>query len=986
MKQISGLVSRIDHFLTGSYLSVFLLFVFLISVSPAGSLAASANSEYLAYTSSTVIFGNEFNFFATPEKTSNLKAGTAEAVPTIEIERTSTPQAAATATRSIEKIPITVVTRQTAALKTISTQERQEHPDLPDLKTTAIPANSTASLTAMPTVEASPLGISTPSMTPAPVPGLSVSSAVAVTVVKDSLRENENAADQKESANETPASESTLQPMAIQDRNQTLTMTPTLYVPANVVRTPESDNVAILGYPTALETDKLIRFGQMGIDTFTMNGPYDSRSLSITAPPTWAMSGSAILVLNLTIIDTSSESSSRLTPTPSDQNLVPYISVSWNGEKVSTVSLPSLGEQKVVIEIPQKALRVNDFTNKSSLTLNFVSAKDCSLDSKTTLEVSADSSVEFSYDMRPYFMDLERNISQLNDRSSFVPIPSYFVIPDSLEIEDAKNILKFVSAFGAKNNATLNYTIKTYSEITDEMKAQGNFLFVGKTADYPVLSEVAFDVPVENGSFQKVDGSTPEDGVLQVAVSPWNPWRAVIFIGGDTQTAVDKAIGGYVSDEIRYLQLNSSAIVQDYTVSAVADTISKIETSFKDLGITDSINLVGTGTNTRSVYFSLPVGYSADAGSYVSFDITYPETYQVDASELRIYLNGERMSALTLDKANNYLEKHVILPSTAFRSGRNVLEIRSNLVQPDLCQTTVQSSPWVTISNESFLHIGLRKEAEETVTAMQSLSDFPEGLLTKDDSSNILWIFSYKDMEAYKTVMNLAAEIGMANYSGIFNIQAAFAESDLSAWTDVDWVVVGATEKIKPVLELANQYLPVQFNEDYSAALESEVLPSYILQNMDSFGYIELGLNPYNTTRSLLLLTGTDTEGMNSASYVFNRANRGRLNGTYASVADNQLLSHNSNILVVVTPTAVRTVATHTPASLPAVASSLDGKTKLVVYGVIGFNILVILSLLGYLIYKRRKARLEEKQRKKMTAFRIQESKQANTESDQEKK
>lgn len=736
-------------------------------------------------------------------------------------------------------------------------------------------------------------------------------------------------------------------------------VTPTPYSAYNLIRTPDTNSVALIGYTPVDENDSIVSFGQMGIDTFSLSGPASFQTVSISPPVTWNYTGDAIITLKTNIYYTAAVDELESAEDPNDTTYA-TLDVALNNSAIANLIIPRHGEQTFTIKVPLNTLTTDPYNNKMSLSFSFYSNHDCEVPGQTTLEISSDSWVSFEHDLRPYTLDLTRNIMPFYSSDAFVQIPLYLLVPDSLTTDTMRYIINFSSAYGSKTTLTKTFSVIRFSELTEEIKKSANFIIVGKSSDYSsILTELKLPLPFENGRFISVNGSKETDGIIQLVQSSWNPYRAFMYIGGDSDVAVTKALHAFSSETLRYYISDNLAIVTEHPVTFADDNLTKIESSFEDLGVNEDISLTGEGTRYTQISFSIPAGYTPEIGAKLMLKLTYPNTFNVSASDLSVYLNGIRLGSFPFLPNANYMEKTFSLPPYSFQSGKNSLILQSALTTPRYCESKAMISPWVSISKNSELFVDLSKSEEKDVTSMRTFTDFPEELVNEADLSNLLYVMPENNMDALEAAISIALELGNVSYSDVYNSVVALSDQKVKGYADSDWIVIGETKYIKPILEQVNENLPVKFMDDYSMTKESEVLPSYILNNVDSFGYLELGLNPNNQVRPLLLITGTDGNGMKSASLMMNGTNRRNITGTYASVADNQVFSHNSNRLSVVEPTAeIRPVMQSTQIST-VTPNNVEEKseTNKVLLAVIAFNVLVIIIFVIYLISRIRKKR-----------------------------
>ncbi len=726
----------------------------------------------------------------------------------------------------------------------------------------------------------------------------------------------------------------------------------------------------IPGFQPAAEDDTTICFGQMGIDAISMSGPVSMTDIAFRTPLSWNIIGNAVLNLNYEL--------KQMTDNRNREGeVLPYLTFSVNGTEFQTSVLEEGENQNLEITIPQDILVSK--THYYTLELKLFADWDCEHSGVTEITISPESSIQFSYEKQPLLTTLADFPRPFYLSNSFVQIPSYLIIPDHSTEEELSLILDFVGTFGKLASRTFSLKLLRFSDITDGVLQNGNLLFVGTANSFPGLEAVQFPVSYSNGAFiseQTADNQVinlqEDDGLLQTAASPWNEYRMVMYIGGQTESGLAKAVSSLSVNLNRYLIQNTLAVISESPKDGNNSIGYDQPVTIKDLTKSENIDLQGIGTLNFAFDFSVPPGFTAQTDTFFTIRSFYSSVMDFGSSSINIYLNNKLASTFAFPEDNNFLEKQVTLPSYAVRSGVNTIQIETELNSKRYCNSFNQATPWVTILNDSFLNLNLLPDSSEdpSQSAMTEFNAFPEAISTLASLANIQWIIPENDLKALLTAAHLASELGAQSYVQDLKMQVHFASDtlNLSEFSDFDWIIIGESQQLNPIIPAINQFLPVGFLSDKTFMNEAVIFPNSVINRQQTRGYLECVINSANPERAILLITGSNQDGFIAAGNAFLPANRKNLSGNFASISDDLIQSESFDTIIstasvaaeitsqaIASPAEDLNLATQQPdpgEEIKFLGLNTSDPSALALFGVVGFNILFLIFLIIFLIRK----------------------------------
>jgi cellulose synthase operon protein B len=449
-------------------------------------------------------------------------------------------------------------------------------------------------------------------------------------------------------------------------------------------------------------------------------------------------------------------------------------------------------------------------------------------------------------------------------------------------------------------------------------------------------------------------GSQPDDGFIQMAVSPWNPARVVLYAGGNTDAGVVKAAQAVSTGLIQPGSQPNLAIISD--VSTAVQTPSELEDrTFASLGYpTRTVN--GYGYSTLDYNFFIAPGQVVDEGAYLNLVYAHSALLDFDNSSLVVSLNDQRIGSerFTEETSKQTNTVKINLPPSAMRTGDNRLSIQVDLVPLDFCSQNINNSLWFTVSNASLIHLPLIPSDVGIPSALLSLGLYNIPFLSSPTLDKVGFVLDPSEPDSWNIAASLAAELGRKSGGKVLGPEVVFGAAVTDTFLQShDLIVIGRPSQLPVVAKMA-EAMPAPFDENSDQASERNMAITYRLEPSASIGYIELFNSPFDSNHTVMTVLGSTKEGLGwSGNALKLPALRSKLAGNFAVINREQILTTDtrigliSNLSATAIPGAIPSVV-----SLPASAAVIS-RPKWILPAIIIFTLLII-GLLIFLVISAR--------------------------------
>ncbi|HEX5942674.1 MAG TPA: cellulose biosynthesis cyclic di-GMP-binding regulatory protein BcsB, partial [Anaerolineales bacterium] len=286
------------------------------------------------------------------------------------------------------------------------------------------------------------------------------------------------------------------------------------------------------------ENEAIVTFGELGFQETSLVSPFDSTRVLFSIPANWRLVPNGEVSLEYEVTLTGADVGLLGT----EQN--PYggsLQVTFNDELVSTIALKDLGPQTMQLTLPPTSLDAVRQDGRHQLTISLSAQFSCLYNIRALVVVKPTSSFKLPFEVSAPVLDLSRLPAPFHLRDALLPDKTLVVVPDNPDPKELKAALNVMSGFGSLVGESFDFGIAPVGELTDAVLAESNLIFVGRPEQFDLLSNISFPLAVENKKFTNLPAESETDGVLEMAVSPWNESKTALLVGGSSTDAVLKA-------------------------------------------------------------------------------------------------------------------------------------------------------------------------------------------------------------------------------------------------------------------------------------------------------------------------------------------------------------------------------------------------------------------------------------------------------------
>ncbi len=640
-----------------------------------------------------------------------------------------------------------------------------------------------------------------------------------------------------------------------------------------------------------------IDFEQLKLQSLRMRGPQDSFFVSFAAPEHWGLEEPSSIELDLDIIipgDSTSGAgaSNAITDTSKAQldaggrNCVAgTLNFSFNNTFLRSVPLLGGGSRKVSVPIKADALKpAPGSNNQHQLFVQFENPDRCGVDQYTQILVQPTSRFQFSKTDTEPTRDLTLLPRPLLQRT-FEPDRAMLVVPDAPSAEELEAALNVAAGFGRMTSGALAITTTAISRMSDTMWKNNHLIIVGKPFGLPIIGITKLTEPLSSGKFNLPNA---DDGIVQLAVSPYNRERVVLIVSGNSDVGVAKAGRAVSSGAVRPKTQRSVAVIAN-AGGPRANTETPPDTrSFTDLGYATQ-RAQGLGGNTFFIEFNAPNAVSLVGDGYIELAFVHSALLDYDRSNLNIFLNDIAIGSVRLSDASTRIARtRVPIPEAALRPGNNRIAIQSTLSTRSNERNQPFDAIWMSIQDDSQLFMRFSSKPARPTRA--NLAGLLKPFNEESNLGNVGFVLPERDPAAWKSAADLAYVLGIQSSNTALDVRAALASKVPETLSNErNLIVIGKAAELPFLTQIPN--LPAPFEKGSNIASEANVGVSNRVAPTDNMGYLQFVQSPFNPQRAILFALGSTDAGIEWASRAIADPNRrSRLTGNLAFINDEQIV------------------------------------------------------------------------------------------------
>ena len=676
-----------------------------------------------------------------------------------------------------------------------------------------------------------------------------------------------------------------------------------------------SSGIARASQPAQTELNAFT-FQQLRLNPITLTGPLSNAVVPFGLPAHWVPNGKAQLRLSFSTVSPgfqevrSAEGVSGTTPvggvaTPSRQ--AGNLKVSLNDTLLASVPLNANGARTVAIDIPAQLFTATQAGAAQALSFQLEDLEQCSKNDQTQIVIQPSSVFVVPHQVAPVLRDLRLLPYPLLQRS-LTPDEAVIVVPDKPSAQELQAALNVAAGLGRMTGGALSVRLVRVGALDEATRSTAHLILIGKPAAMPLLKSIKLPLALNGAGF---DAATPDNGVLQMTESPWNPQKVVLVVSSATDAGVALAGKALGSGNVRASKLNDLALIsgEPTTQAPTANLLAALDTPLANLGYTE-MQLRGRGRQTTGYTFSLPEGQTPTAGAY--FQTSYVHSALIDdkRSVLTVVLNGSAVGSLPLDEASTRLaQAQIVLPKDGLRPGENYITLEAEAYHKDPCAPNAADDLWISVRPDSLLHVPLMAtEAAEATKAniaprKVNLAGHLSALLSQPNLSNQLFVLGPDDTRGWDLAAQVAFGFGAHQASPSANatpmdVGAAFSNALPEALAQArDVIVVGKATTLLGLMEVLNKVLPANFPANNDVAVERDAALQYRAPEGADIGYVQLATSPWNSARSLMAVMGSTDLGLtNAANALLQAEKRSKVSGNLVYVNGEQIVAKDDSV------------------------------------------------------------------------------------------
>lgn len=746
----------------------------------------------------------------------------------------------------------------------------------------------------------------------------------------------------------------------------TQTALPTITPPPVVEQTPGSPFLSSFQIPGLLQTNTetqisdetdTFTFEQFGLSEKTMTGPFATSSYYFDLPLTWKMKQGASmqLVLDTYYTGATSTTSSSLPAANPISNYIGTIQIQYNYITIGTINLVSDGRTEVDIPIPLDV--INNAANNRGHAIQLIldSSINCDTNFTTTVVIRSISQLYMPHDLIDPPIDL-RLLPAPFSQNSFNQDATFIVVPNQPTVEELQAALSISAGFGRITYNSLLISLIPVDQANADILASTNLIFVGKAKGLPLLKQIPLPAAVSNDSFVAKD-ALPTDGIIQMAISPWNKSKVVMVVGGNDDQAIVKAAKAISSGMLQVGSNPGLSLVSNVQLTTPVSNPTDVNRTFADLGY-DSFVAEQVGLNVLQYSFNLAQNYTIGTDAYLDLNFSHTSLLEYQRSTIVVNLNGQPIGSVRLsDETVGQGNAKIFLPASAARPGSNNLSLEITLEPRNVCVSPLLNGLWMRIDSSSSLHLPLVPSLANTSTQID-LSRYPFPFAFDPLMKDLAFVLSENDPIGWNVAAQIASQLGNAGRIQIAGLETFYSNSVPEVTRqERNLIIIGRPSKLDILSEL-NNTLPAPFEPGTDLASEENLQISYNLGDGVDVGYLELLSAPWNSKQTIIYVGGSSDLGVRwaGAALQFGRL-RGKLNGNLAFINGEQVVTSNTMVL----PGAQNTSAN----AIPGDGTSVTNQPQQVVaerpawivptiFAVLGGIILLLIFLGAQAILRRR--------------------------------
>jgi len=630
-----------------------------------------------------------------------------------------------------------------------------------------------------------------------------------------------------------------------------------------------------------------ITFGQLGYSEKLMVGPFDSASIYFSLPANIDIATESSVFLKYAVAWTGSGVSDL------GNSVLGTLLVYFNDELIDTIILNGSAESSKEILIPEEAFDTTETDGRHNLRLLLNADVNCNFDDvQTSLIVSKTSQFNLQYKEALPTTDLSLLPRPIFQADSIFPVSALIVVPDNPDALELQAAMTVSAGLGSITGNELNVNLVTNGNLTPDLVASNNLIFVGLGENFPNLQVADMPFPVGGAQLALPQGNI-DDGVIEIGLSPWSTSHVVLYIGGNSLEAIAKAAKVFSSGNVIAVEKPDVSLISDVNSDVNEQDVFEDRT-FKDLGY-ESQTMGLFGENYFSYNFNVSSEQASSTGGYLDLVISHSDLIDLESTGITVILNDDVIGGVRLTEESPVVTRINLSPDS-LRRGFNRLEILSDITPFFTCYSADLIGTWVTINESSLIHLPV-SEQKIDFGSDAKLSEYPQMFLTSPDIGDLAVVLPHNDAVSWSSASDALFYIGYKAELPIANLKVVFGDEVTDdILKDFNLLVFGRSSTL-PFLSEINDLLPAPFQDGSDEAVQPSMFVNYSLLPDTSVGYLEILSSPNNPERVIMAVLGNTDLGIPMASKTLTQdVLVSKLAGNFSIVYEDQVVSTDTRL------------------------------------------------------------------------------------------
>ena len=604
----------------------------------------------------------------------------------------------------------------------------------------------------------------------------------------------------------------------------------------------------------------VIRLADLGYDeAIVLNGPYQETTATFSLPPDWKIKSDVLMELQVqvefqSVMEAFTSGDSAYQPV----NQEGVMQVLVNGVSVTKTIFKESGTQTLTFTLAADSLKENMAENVISISWD--AAEACANDVTSYLEVSPESTIRIPYEAKPSGMVLTDFPKPFYDSTLIQNYPTAFILTNPGGESELSALMAVSAGLGKQSLGKLKYDVFTAAEALDKDLADDHIILIGQKSD---VAKFLGEKAAELNDAISAAGEKKGAGIIWYSPSPWNPGRTMLVISGEDEPSLLKSSAVISSSDLVPYSDGNLAVISDLT-SAAGEEQLKIDYTLGDLKTEGNpLHVEGLGVTTLIFPFHVPGDVQVTSEAFLELYFRHSQLLNYLRSGLSVSINGRRIGTIRFNdnSAENGLTR-ILLPPNIILPQKNELELTFSLTGQDLCADQRSGDYWVTIFDQSYLHLPpeLAVETKARGTAFNSL---PGIFLKGKGMSDLAFVNSGESFDNWRYASKIAFLLGSFTDEQILSPTAMSVEAMPDQTIPANVILIGLKDGL-PAQAQVNQLQPVPFNASTSMDTLTINDTRFNVAAGNDYGFLELGVDP-TTGNHVLSVMGNTPAGLDNA-------------------------------------------------------------------------------------------------------------------------